>query len=87
MITMQIDGSQYQFPSPLVAEREAVSHLDELRTQAAQARKLSCQLDGVLCARPYRTTQENRLASLRAEIRTWHDIRRRAVQSRYGTTG
>ncbi|NGZ06307.1 MAG: hypothetical protein G8237_08115 [Magnetococcales bacterium] len=82
MVTIHINGSQFQFATLEEAELEAITHLLSLHTQVMEARVHARRLEGVLAAMPYRNRDEDKAAHLREAVQLWHHIRRAATCSR-----
>ncbi|MBF0163472.1 MAG: hypothetical protein HQL97_12075 [Magnetococcales bacterium] len=82
MITMHVNGASFHFDSLLIAEREALSHLQEIHARVMRARSRARRLEGLLYALPFCNRIQEQAAHLRQEARVWHDIRRAATHAR-----
>ncbi|MEO5351630.1 MAG: hypothetical protein H7835_00200 [Magnetococcus sp. XQGC-1] len=82
MRTIKMDDYQQPLFFRLVEEQEAMAHIYDLHKEIIRSKKISSDLEGLLCANSYRNTEGNRRARLRDEKREWHMLRRQATQSR-----
>ncbi|MBF0462226.1 MAG: hypothetical protein HQL87_12605 [Magnetococcales bacterium] len=87
MVNLKTNRLPNQPASFVTAEREATASIHHLHSRILEAKALIRNLEGVLCANPYRNKEINRLVCLRDELRKWYTVRRQMSQTRMTKAG